>query len=252
MLTIIMPLSGRGRAFQEKGYTFPKPLIEVGGMPLIEIVVGNLVPAEPHKFVFVCRREVLDQYALADVLQLISPGCRVVSSYGETGGALCSVLLGIEHLDPEQELIIANGDQYIDSGIDAFIASARNSGVDGSVLVFPSTHPKWSYARISESGDVEMIAEKRPISRNATAGIYYFRCGRDFLQGAERMILKGTKTAAEFYVAPVFNELILAGKRVSTFHISRKGMHSLGTPEDLEVFAKHINNQQELNVDADA
>jgi NDP-sugar pyrophosphorylase family protein len=252
MLTIIMPLSGRGRAFVEKGYTFPKPLIEVGGMPLIEIVVSNLALAEGHNFVFVCRREMLDQYALADVLRLISPGCHVVSSYGETGGALCSVLLGIEHIDSEQELIIANGDQYIDNGIEAFIASARDSGADGSVLVFPSTHPKWSYASISESGNVEMIAEKKPISRFATAGIYYFKRGRDFLQGAERMILKGTKTAAEFYVAPVFNELILAGKNVSAFHISRKEMHSLGTPEDLDVFVKHFNYQMENNSDADA
>src|ERR1035437_6950247 len=127
MLTIVMPLSGRGKAFIDKGYTFPKPLIEIGGMPLGGLVVRNLTPAGPHKFVFVCRPDVLDKYALADVLRLIAPGCDVISSYGETGGALCSVLLGIEHFDPDGELMIANGDQLIRPGIDEFIDAARGS-----------------------------------------------------------------------------------------------------------------------------
>ena|SRR2546422_702444 len=238
MLRIVMPLSGRGRAFVEKGYTFPKPLIEIVGRPLIEIVVRSLTPKEPHRYVFVCRMEHLARYAMTDVLRLLSPGCTVVSSFGETGGALCSVLLAIDYIEPEDELLIANGDQYITHSIDDFLEATRQSKAHGAIVTFPATHPKWSYVRTSEDGDVEMVAEKKPISRDATAGIYYFRRGRDFLDAAERMMLKGTTTANEFYVAPVYNEMILEGKRVAIYPVLRTQMYSLGTPEDVEAFTK--------------
>lgn len=252
MLTILMPINGRGRAFAERGYTFPKPLIEIAGEPLIELVVRNLVPDEPHRFVFVCRRESIANYALAEVLQLISPNCKIVSSVGDTGGALCSALLGIDYIEADQELLIVNGDQIIDMKIHKFLAAARDSRVGGSIITFPSTHPKWSYVRVSETNDAELVTEKKPISRDATAGIYYFRRGGDFLFAAQRMMLKGTKTANEYFVAPMFNELILKGMRISVFRISRNQMHSLGTPEDLESFRKRANSIKELSEDDDA
>jgi len=233
-----MPLGGRGRSFVDKGFTFPKPLVEISGRPMVEIAVENLTPSGPHQFVFICRREHLDRYALKEVLELLSPGCKIIAMNNETGGALCTVLLGIESIVPEDELIIANGDQYLSASIDDFLHSARASSSDGCIVVFPSTHPKWSYVRIREDGEVEMVAEKRPISRSATAGIYYFRRGHDFLDAAERMMLKGTKTGGEFFVAPVYNELVLAGKRITAFALDRHQMHSLGTPEDVEAFAK--------------
>src|SRR5438067_1624035 len=98
MIRIVVPMGGEGRQFAERGYTFPKPLVEIGGRPLIEIVVRNLTPVEPHQFVFVCRREHVEQYALGDVLRLVAPDCQIVTLNQSTAGALCSVLLTIEHL----------------------------------------------------------------------------------------------------------------------------------------------------------
>jgi NDP-sugar pyrophosphorylase family protein len=236
MLTIVMPLSGRGRAFIDAKYTFPKPLIEIAGRPLIEIVIRNLTPSVPHRFVFVCRAEHLERFAMRDVLSQIAPGSVTVPVHGETGGALCSVLLASEYIGADDELIVANGDQYITRPIDDFVAHARASAGDGCIVVFPSTHPKWSYVRTGENGDVDMVAEKRPISKHATAGIYYFRKGADFLGAAERMLLKGTRTANEYYLAPTYNELILDARRVTTFPLTRSQMVGLGTPEDVEAF----------------
>jgi hypothetical protein len=81
------------------------------------------------------------------------------------------------------------------------------------------------------------VAEKQPISRNATAGIYYFRQGAEFVAAAERMLLKNASVAGEFYVAPVYNEFVLAGRRVGIFPIEAAQMHGLGTPEEVERFA---------------
>lgn len=235
MIRIVVPMGGEGRQFTERGYTFPKPLIEIAGQPLVEIVVRNLTPSCAHQFVFVCRQEHVQNFALGDVLNLVAPGCRLVTMAKPTAGALCSVLLGMEYLRHDDELLVANADQWIDAPIDSFLDTARASEWDGAIMTFPNTHPRWSYAR-TENGLVVAVAEKQPISRNATAGLYYFRRGSDFVRGAERMLFKNASFSGEFYVAPVYNELILAGKRVGVFPIEAAQMHGLGTPEEVERF----------------
>jgi dTDP-glucose pyrophosphorylase len=156
-----------------------------------------------------------------------------------TAGALCSVLLGMEYLEHEDELLVANADQWIDGSVDSFITAARVSQWDGAIMTFPNTHPRWSYARL-EDGLVVAVAEKQPISRHATAGLYYFRRGVDFVRGAERMLFKNASFSGEFYVAPVYNELILGGKRVGVFPIDASQMHGLGTPEEVERFQARL------------
>jgi NDP-sugar pyrophosphorylase family protein len=236
MLQIVIPLSGEGRQFAEQGYVFPKPLVDIAGHPMIEIVVRNVTPREPHRFIFVCRKEHAEKFALTEVLNLIAPGCEIIQLDQPTAGALCSVLLAADRLKEEGELLVVNSDQYIDASVDVFLAGARQTGADGSLVIFPSTHPKWSYVKV-EDGEVVAVAEKKPISRNATAGLYYFRDSRNFLKSAERVILKNAAVSGQFYVCPVYNELILAGQSVTVYPIAREQMHSLGTPEDVKTFS---------------
>ena len=155
--------------------------------------------------------------------------------HGSTAGALCSVLLGAEYLDDDSELLIANGDQLVDEGIDRFLAAARADGSDGCIMTFPSTHPKWSYVKVID-GEVLTVAEKRPISSTATVGLYYFRRSRDFLEAAERSLLKNASLGGEYFVSPAYNELILMGRRITVYPIGREQMHSLGTPEDVKAY----------------
>lgn len=245
MLRIVVPMGGEGKQFFEHGYTFPKPLIEIDGRSMIELVVENLTPSVPHQFIFVCRQEHLEEYALTEVLRLLSPTCRVVPMHGPTAGALCSVLLGIEDGDRDDELLIANADQVVQMSIDHFLQDVRNRNADGGIVTFPSTHPKWSYVRI-EGDEVVAAAEKRPISPHATAGLYYFQRTSGFVQAAESMIMKNAALRREFFVCPVYNELVLSGKRIVVYPVPRSNMHSLGTPEDVERYAAFL-AQRALN-----
>jgi NDP-sugar pyrophosphorylase family protein len=239
MLQIIIPLAGKAARFQERGHTFPKPLLEIGNRSMIEMVLENLAPPQPSKFTFICRKEHLSQFYLGDMLRLLTPDCGVIALENETGGALCSVLLAVDQLDPDGEVLIANGDQIITTGLEPFYKMCRQPGVDGCILTFTATHPRWSFAKTDEHGNVTAVAEKRPISKQAAAGLFYFRLARDLIEASERMILKGLTTSGQFFVCPVYNELILAGKKVRTQHLPDGTMHSLGTPEDVEVFIKY-------------
>ena len=89
---------------------------------------------------------------------------------------------------------------------------------------------------MGDDGFVTEVAEKKPISDIATTGIYYWKHGSDYVKYAEQMIANNTRVNNEFYVCPVFNELILDDGKVRVKTIDESGMWGLGTPEDLTHF----------------
>ena len=109
--------------------------------------------------------------------------------------------------------------------------------IDGGILTFESTHPKWSYAKLDDAGFVSEVAEKNPISNLATVGVYYWSKGSDYVKYAEQMIEKDIRVNNEFYVCPVYNEAIADNKKIKVFNIDK--MWGLGTPEDLNYFLEN-------------
>ena len=234
-MNVLIPMAGAGSRFEQAGYTFPKPLIDVNGKPMIQQVVENLNIEARH--IFIVQKSHYEKYSLKHTLNLISPNCEIVQVEGLTEGAACTTLLAKEFINNDEPLVLANSDQYVEWDSNQFMYASMSDDIDASILTFHSTHPKWSYAKLNEDGFVVEVAEKKPISNNATVGIYFWKRGRDYVDSAETMIRKNIKVNNEFYVCPVYNEALLRGARVKTFHIDR--MWGLGTPEDLDTFLKH-------------
>jgi HAD superfamily hydrolase (TIGR01509 family) len=233
-LNVLIPMAGAGSRFEKAGYTFPKPLIEVNKKPMIQVVIENLnIDAN---YIFVVQREHRIKYNLDTLLNLITPGCRIIETIGVTEGAACTALLAAEYIDNEAPLFFANSDQFVDWNSNEFMYKMNESEVDGGIVVFESTHPKWSFAEIDENNFVVKVAEKDPISTHATVGFYYWKKGSDFIKYANQMIDKNIRVNNEFYVCPVFNEAIQDDKKIISFNAN--SMWGLGTPEDLELFLK--------------
>jgi dTDP-glucose pyrophosphorylase len=240
-MNILIPMAGAGSRFAEQGYTFPKPLIEVGNKPMIQVVVDNLnIEAN---YIFIVQKEHYLKYNLETVLNMVAPGCTIVQTQGITEGAACTTLLAKEYINNEEPLIIANSDQFVEWNSNEVLYAFTTEGVDGGILCFNSTHPKWSYAKLDGAGFVSEVREKQPISTNATVGIYYWAHGSVYVASAERMIEKNIRTNNEFYVCPVFNELIEDGGKVRVKTIDESGMWGLGTPEDLTHFLTNYNGK---------
>ena len=106
--------------------------------------------------------------------------------------------------------------------------------IDGGILTFENIHPKWSYVKVDDHGNVTELREKEVISNIATVGIYFWSKGKDYVKYAEQMIAKNHKVHGEFYVAPAYNEAIQDGKKIKVYNVDK--MWGLGTPEDLEYF----------------
>jgi len=237
-LNILIPMAGAGSRFEAAGYTFPKPLIEVRKKPMIQVVVENLnIKAN---YIYVVQKSHREKYNLDALLSLITPGCKIVETEGMTEGAACTALLAKEHINTDAPLFFANSDQFVEWDSNEFLYKMNETDVDGGIVTFEATHPKWSFAKVDENGLVTEVAEKKPISNIATVGYYYWKHGSDFVKYAEQMIDKNVRVNNEFYVCPVFNEAIGDCKQIRTFNVS--GMWGLGTPEDLDYYLKNYNN----------
>jgi len=234
-INVLIPMAGAGSRFEKAGYTFPKPLIDIKGKPMIQVVVDNLnIDAN---YIYVVQKSHREKYNLDTLLNLITPDCKIIEIDGVTEGAACTALLAKEFIDNDNPLFFANSDQFVEWNSNEFMYKMQETQSDGGIVTFESTHPKWSFAKIDDNGLVTEVAEKNPISSIATVGYYYWKYGSDFVKYAEKMIDMNTRVNNEFYVCPVFNEAIKDNKKIRTFNI--KSMWGLGTPEDLKYYIEN-------------
>jgi len=241
-MNILLLMAGPSDKYRETGQIYPKNLVEVEGHPIIQHVLENVAPllGAKNKLTLVLNREEVQRFHTDAVARLLAPQVQICEALGKTAGAACSALLAIDKIDNDDPLVIANGDQIILSNLPAAITDFTKRKLDGGIIVFDDVHPRWSFVKCNAEGLVVETAEKRPISRLATAGFYYFKHGRDFVRAAEQMILKDSHVEGAFYVCPAYNELLLKNARVGVHTIPRQNYYSMATPPGAQLYAEHL------------
>lgn len=242
-MNIVVLMAGPSKEFEDKGYTYPKYLLELDGEPIIQRVIESLNPLGGN-ISFIIRKEDDDKTYIGSALQILSPQCNVFKVNKETQGAVCSALFAIDSINNEEELIVINGEQVIKNSMENAITNFRSRELDGGIMVFRSVHPKWSYVALDENGYVNETSEKRPISDMATAGCYYFKHGCDFVNAAFNIIRKDVNYNGKYYVCSTYNELILSQKKVGVFEIDKNNYISYSTPQ---MYENYLNNKKTNN-----
>ena len=234
MINIVVPMAGRGSRFAGTEYGVPKPLIQVRpGKPMIDYVIEYLTLPEPHRFIFICLGEHDRAYNLKSFFRGKASGHEIIVSERLTAGPAISALLAERFIENDKELLVAYCDMFLTIDMVHFLEWNRSCGADGGVIAYPSTNLMDSYAEIDAKGRVVQTAEKILISDTATAGLYYFRKGRDFVSAARAMLANRRDRHVELFVNPCFNELIRHGKTVLAYSIRRDEKIEMGTPDDL-------------------
>jgi NDP-sugar pyrophosphorylase family protein len=238
MLNILIPLGMQSVFFEGSAYPFPKPLVEINGKPMIQRVIENLSTlSEDKRFIFVLREEDCTKFHLDSTIRLLAgPECLIIRLAKPTKGAACSALLAVDHIGNDNPLLIANGDQVFDVDLDDCLARFRAEHVDAGCLTFDSVHPRWSYVRLENDGDIVETAEKFPISRHAIAGFYYFERGADFVAAAKSSIRKGAAVDDAYYIAPVLNELVLMNCRLKAVQVPNATYHTFYAPKKIDEY----------------
>ena len=147
-------------------------------------------------------------------------------------------MLGVVSLDQDAPLLIVSANQFVDIDFDCFTSSMLDSQYDAGTIIFDSVHPRYSYVLIEDDHVVE-ASEKNPISRNATAGAYWYRKTSYFTDAVKQMIRKDARVDNMFYICPSFNELILRGLKIGVKSIDSKQYHPLKSISQFETLKGH-------------
>ena len=239
---LVIPLAGEGKRFQDR-YSCPKPLISIRGERMISLAFRTLSISH-GKAVFIIRKDHDIDGILSKTIGEITPNPTIVRIDSLTDGPCCTALLAAPHLNPNLPLVVANCDQVMRWDGDRFIRFCQNEGYDGVVVTYHENTPKNSYAKLDCKGDVTLIREKEQISCVSLNGIHYWRRASYFPESASKMILSDERTNGEFYIAPSYNHMIKAGKKVGIYHIPNEQHWAIGVPDDLDRYIQFTMNEE--------
>lgn len=239
MINIVIPMAGAGSRFVDAGYTVPKPFIDVCGSVMIERVLDNLKMGDT-KFILIARNEHLVSEKASFKRLREKYNCEIMTVDKLTDGAACTILLASWLINNDEPLLLANSDQIVEMDMCGYIDDSIERKLDGSILTFPANHTKWSYAKVDDNGHLVELREKEVISEHATAGLYYFQRGRDFVNSAIQMIANNDRVNNEYYTAPAYNYSVKNGLTIGIYNIEETQMFGLGTPGDLDIYIQHL------------
>lgn len=234
-----MPMAGKGSRFSSKGYTIPKPLIDVDGIPMFIRALESIKDIEYTKLIIIALLEFEEKYHISETINrfLKNNNIEIIFIDQVTEGQLCTVLVAKEQFNGESLLIIAS-DSYVESNLKDDLLLRSNA--DGLISVIDLPGESWSFVETDENGKAVRVAEKERISNNVSTGIYYFKNSDLFIEIGQSQINNNTRVKGEFYIIPVYQKLIDMQKNI--FISKAISMWDMGTPESLEKFINHINN----------
>lgn len=239
-------MSGPSR-FMDDQFFFPKPLVEIDGKTLMEIGLTPFLSISDAEFIAIIKSSDDQEFKLGNVIRRIMEprNCEIITLFGDTRGALCTSLLSIEAVDPDEELLIANYDQYFDFPVENAIEYFRDQDLDFGLVSFESPHPKWSFVRLDGDGFVVEAAEKNPISKNALAGLYYFKNSKSFFDAAKQTILESASDKQNFFVSDCINTCVLSGSAGKAYPIKREQYWKFYDAPEVNEFKGYLRRQLE-------
>lgn len=237
-MIVVIPMAGRGTRYADQGYATPKPLIEIKGKPMLWYAFQSLKNLNYSKAIFIALREHQEKYDLSNLIRnQITDAFELVLIDDVTEGQLCTVLCAARHFEPGQGLLIAASDSYVVSELNTDILMNKDR-CEGIISVADLPGDRWSFAKADDQGFVTEVTEKVRISNHASTGLYYFNDSAHFLIEANSMINSGERTKGEFYVMPLYNRYLNAGKKIRLSLADE--MWDLGTPEAKQRFEIYL------------
>ena len=239
----LIPMAGAGQRFVDAGFSTAKPLIEVGGKPMIVRAADSLPSCD--QWIFVCRREVCNDPDVKGLFaQCFSP-FEVIPVDSLTEGQACTCLLAREQLQDDDMLNIGACDNAMTWSQDSYDLLADDPAVDAWIWTFRNNpavlqNPNmYGWVDVDDSNWVKRISVKIPISEtpmqdHAVIGSFTFRRASDFMRCADAMIDADRRINNEFYVDELMNVAVESGLKVKVLEVDR--YICWGTPQDLSVY----------------
>ncbi len=264
-MQLVIPMSGIGKRFQEKGYRLPKPLIPISGKPIVQHVT-EMYPGVKDILFIVNRQHFTDpELNLEYSLRKFAPTAKIAVIDSHTLGPAWAVREASAYINLSSPVVVNYCDFSCVWDFEAFQRELE-SGIDGLIATYSGFHPhmlrnsKYAYLSIDDSGRLIDIREKmsftsEPMREPASSGTYGFANGKLLLSAIQNQIALGDSFNDEYYMSLTYKNMIASGLNIRNFEIER--FFQWGTPEDFEDFKfqkdffarKSANIPGDINVD---
>lgn len=229
---IVIPMVGKSSRFFNAGYTKPKYMLKLNDSTIFSNVLQSFEKYFSEElFVFLVRSDFDAKFFVEnEVKNLGIQNYEIKVFEQETQGQAETVFLGLTDIDSDEPLVIFN--------IDTFRFNFQHpiwvDDCDGYLEVFQGEGENWSFVKSGVGNTVIKTTEKEPISNLCSDGLYYFRKKIFFDQAFEESKKNGDTFRGEYYIAPLYNNLIKKGLDIRYSMIERKDVVFCGTPEEYE------------------
>ena len=240
-MKFVIPMAGKSSRFFRAGFKIPKYLIEIKGKTLLEYSLESLPISPNDEVIFIALYDHELEFNITKIIKtkFENKRIRIILIREETRGQSETVMFARKYVPELEDLVIFNIDTSFLSeslGEKLQVSDKKCDGILGS-FYNSSEEDHWSFAVLDKKGKVTKVAEKEKISNYALTGLYHFSKSKDFFEVAESNIRKNKLFKNEFYIAPLYNDLILNGK-VFELDIVDK-FYPLGTPKEVSTFEKN-------------
>lgn len=218
---VVIMAGGRGSRLGRLTETCPKPMLKIGGRPILETIIELLSTFGFHDFtlsVHYLKEKIIDHFG-DGASRGVAIDYIVEESPLDTAGAL-----GLLKLDGDAPLLVMNGDIYTDLDFGALIESHQASGADATMCVREfSFQVPFGVVRREESGRLCGIEEKPSIAHWVNAGIYVLNPN----------VLSSIPSERPYSMTALFEELVRGGMNART-HVVDGLWIDVGRFEDFE------------------
>ena len=241
-MNIIIPIAGADKTSGETEYI--KSLQEIERKTVLQYVFESLQSVVAEHYIVVLRKADADRYHLDNIARLLRSGTEILIAENETMGAACTCMLAVDKIEMDEPLLITGSDQILLEPPEHILADFQRRNLDGGVAIFDDVHPRWSYVKLDMNDHVIEAAEKRPISRNAVAGFYYYKKARFFFEAAMEMIRKNASVNEQFFICPAFNEMILKQQTIGVYRILKEQYYNFSHTSGMKAYEAYLTEQK--------
>ncbi|HKG36583.1 MAG TPA: sugar phosphate nucleotidyltransferase [Solirubrobacterales bacterium] len=173
-MTVVILCGGRGTRLRERTETVPKPLVEIGGRPVLWHVIGIYAAQGFRRFLLATgyRGEQVEQFAAGEVWpDGVEVRCVDTGAETPTGGR-------VRRLAPELDgpTCVTYADGVADIDLGALVGFHRAHGALATVTVV-RPHLQWGVARLDGDDRVEGFTEKPRSEHWINGGFFCFEPG---------------------------------------------------------------------------
>lgn len=219
---------------------YPTYLTEVNSKPFIEYQINFLKPLEPKKILMPVVKMPDISIDPSNILKKISNIIEVIEIPKPTSGGLMSALMCSDHINLNEELIVMNCNEYVNTDISEFVKFGRSKKVDATIALFDSLHPRYANAKIISSKKIIEITFNHSNKNMACSGLIWFKYSKNFIKNSCEFLEKMNFFEKPVYFQNVLNQMILNNFVVNGFEIKNEQYLPLKNVQDLLLITEKL------------